>query len=430
MEEVLELASKVSDQAEVYSVEKISDSISFENSKLQDIESGFQAGVCLRIIKDDRLGFAYTCNLLNKEELIRNALDSLKGGVTASFRFPSTKCEKSLNTYDSAIENVSNSDIVYECKRVCEILNQYVKEQINIHAYKGLSTIRLMNTSGTDVSCRYSVYVFNAQLLYPYTSASVNRSIVSKGFLKASDEYVDYLVFMFKNSIKEVRPKTDRLKVLFLPETLYVLIWRLQTATNAMSLYQGISPVADKIGERIFDERLTIYNNPFDDSIPGARLFDDEGVLCRYMPVIEKGVLKNFYYDLYFAEKMNKESTGNGFKGSMFAKPAPTLSHLFIEKGEKSLQELIQMIDYGIIVGEALGAHSGNIPNGDFSIGVSPAIYVENGEIVGHIKDVMVAGNIYDVMKSIVGIENRIYPAPSGFFPSMLFDNINVTFKK
>lgn len=430
MEEVLELASKVADEAEVYSIEKSSDSISFENSKLQDIESGFQAGVCLRIIKDNKLGFAYTCNLIDKNELIKNALDSLKGGVTASFSFPLTKFDRYLNTFDSKIENVSNSDIVDECKRVCEILNQYVKEQINVHAYKGVSTIRLINTSGTDISCKYSAYVFNAQLLYPYTSASVNRSVVSKGFLKASDEYIDYLVFMFKNSLKDVVPKTNKLKVLFLPETLYVLIWRLQTATNAMSLYQGISPIADKIGERIFDEKLTIYNNPLDDSMPGARLFDDEGVLCRNMPIVEKGVLKNFYYDLYFAEKMNQESTGNGFKGSMFAKPAPTLSHLYIEKGDKSLQELIQMIDYGIIVGEALGAHSGNIPNGDFSIGVSPAIYVENGEIVGHIRDVMVAGNIYDIMKSIVDIENRIYPAPSGFFPSMLFDNISVTFKK
>lgn len=47
----------------------------------------------------------------------------------------------------------------------------------------------------------------------------------------------------------------------------------------------------------------------------------------------------------------------------------------------------------------ALGAHSGNIPNGDFSIGLSPGLYVENGEIVGHVKDSMVAGNIYEVMK-------------------------------
>jgi PmbA protein len=258
----------------------------------------------------------------------------------------------------------------------------------------------------------------------------MNRSIVSKGFVEATDEYIDYLVFMFKNSLKDVLPKTERLKVMFLPETLYVLLWRLQTATSAVSLYQNISPIANKVGEKIFDEKITIYNDPLDDSRPGARMFDDEGVMCRRFPIIEKGILKNFYYDLYFAEKLKEESTGNGFKGSIFSKPTPTLNHLFIEKGDKSFYDLIRMMDHGIIIGEALGAHSGNIPNGDFSIGVSPAIYVEKGEVVGHVKDVMVAGNIYDVMKSVIGIEDRLYPAHSGYFPSMLFDNISVTFKR
>lgn len=432
MEKLLEMVLGKVEQAEIYSAETMSDGIYFENSDLQYINSDFQSGLCLRIIKDNKLGFAYTRNLRDgdRNTLINNAIDSLKGCVEASFSFPLTKVDKSLDTYEGSIEKVSNSDIARECKRVCELLSQRVDEQININAYRAISNVRLLNSSGTDISYKSSIYYFNAQLVYPYTSASMNRSIVSKGFVEATDEYIDYLVFMFKNSLKDVLPKTERLKVMFLPETLYVLLWRLQTATSAVSLYQNISPIANKVGEKIFDEKITIYNDPLDDSRPGARMFDDEGVMCRRFHIIEKGILKNFYYDLYFAEKLKKESTGNGFKGSIFSKPTPTLNHLFIEKGDKSFYDLIRMMDHGIIIGEALGAHSGNIPNGDFSIGVSPAIYVEKGEVVGHVKDVMVAGNIYDVMKSVIGIEDRLYPAHSGYFPSMLFDNISVTFKR
>ena len=162
------------------------------------------------------------------------------------------------------------------------------------------------------------------------------------------------------------------MKVLFLPETMYVLMWRLQSATSGLSIYQNISPVAEKIGEKIFDEKLSIYNDPLNDSLPDARAFDDEGTPCSHFPVIENGVLKNFYYDLYFARKLKTSPTGHGFKGSVSSKPAPSLSHLCISPGNTSFSDLLQSIDRGIIIAGALGAHSGNIPNGDFSIGVHP----------------------------------------------------------
>jgi PmbA protein len=90
----------------------------------------------------------------------------------------------------------------------------------------------------------------------------------------------------------------------------------------------------------------------------------------------------------------------------------------------------VQSIDKGIIIAGALGAHSGNIPNGDFSVGVSPGLYIEKGEIVGHVKDAMAAGNIYDILKNIVERENMLHPCSGGNFPSLLFDNITVTVKK
>ena len=84
----------------------------------------------------------------------------------------------------------------------------------------------------------------------------------------------------------------------------------------------------------------------------------------------------------------------------------------------------------GIIIAGALGAHSGNIPNGDFSIGLSPALYVENGEITGHVKDAMAAGNVYDTFNRIAGIEDTAHFSLGGRYPSMLFDDVSITSKK
>ena len=110
-------------------------------------------------------------------------------------------------------------------------------------------------------------------------------------------------------------------------------------------------------------------------------------------------------------------------------KPEPSLQHLLIEPGDLTFGEMIKSIDRGIIVGEALGAHSGNIPNGDYSIGLSPGLYVERGEIVGHVKDAMVAGNIYETLKNVVSIEDAQHFGPSGRYPAILIDNVNVTVK-
>lgn len=430
MVQLLETARKVSDKAEVYSMDSRGDSVSFEDAQLKDINSSMQSGFSLRIIKNNILGFAYTRNLVNREELIRNALDSLKGGVEGLFELPLAKDLPSLNTYDSSIETLTNLEMVEECTRICDLLSRKTKGQINISAYRSISRIRIINTSGTDLSLKSSAYSLNAQILYPYSSASLNRTLVSKTFKKAPDEYLDYLVDTYDRSMKEVVPDGKKMKVLFLPETVYVLTWRLQSATSGLSLYQNISPVAEKIGERIFDEKLSVYNDPLDDSVPGARAFDDEGTPCRRFPVVERGVLRNFYYDLYFARKLKTSPTGHGFKGSISSKPFPSLNRLTISPGNNSFSDLVQSIDRGIIIAGALGAHSGNIPNGDFSIGVSPAIYVEKGEIAGHVKDVMVSGNIYDTLKNIVEIENTLHPCYGGNFPSILFDTVNVTIKK
>jgi PmbA protein len=88
---------------------------------------------------------------------------------------------------------------------------------------------------------------------------------------------------------------------------------------------------------------------------------------------------------------------------------------------------MIKSMDRGVIVGQALGAHSGNIPNGDYSIGLSPGLYVEGGEIVGHMKDTMLAGNIYDTFRNIISIENIQHHGAGGRYPAILVDDVNVT---
>ncbi len=435
MEELLKKAKKLSDKAEVYFREYTYYPISFKNAKLHDIDSTFQSGYSLRIIKDGKLGFAYTRNLTNRDELIHNALDSLKGGVGASYAFPLTKKVAPLNTYDDSLNDVTGAQMVNECTRVCDFLKSKTDGVIACTSSSYIENIRIINSEGTDVSGKNTIHSTYAYIAYPGTGARIYRVHNSKKFEKIPDDVLNRIVEIYTRSSKVVALKSGKMKVCFMPNSMLAFNWRIFSGASGKSIYERISPLADKIGEKIFDEKITIYDDPLNDTYPGARAFDDEGVACEPLTIVENGVLKNFFYDLHYAQKLNTKSTGHGYRTTRWGgdpatlKPAPTLSHMRIKPGHKPLAEIIKSMDSGIVIEGILGAHSGNIPNGDYSVGISSGLYVENGEIVGRIKDAMVAGNIYETFKHVIDISDTLYPCFWGWLPAILFDNVNVATK-
>jgi len=436
MDPLLKLAKQQSDGVEVFSIEQNENSIKFEDGKLKDIQSKIQLGTTLRLIKQGKIGFAYTKNLRNINELIQHALDSMKGGVTAEFDFPRTEKVPTLNSYDPGIQEIDNAKIVNECKRIYEFMENKIKGQLNIAAGTSVTGIQIKNSSGTDLSSKSSSYYISITILYPGSGTGTHRSLAFKNFEKVDDSFLNNLARLHKMGEKEINTAGGPMKALFMPEAMYTIIWRLQSATSGESLYNKQSPLADAIGKKIFDDKITIVSDPLNDEHPEARAFDDEGVACSELLIIDKGVLRNYYYDLRYAVKMKATPSGHGFKAARWGgdtisiKPAPTLDYVTLATGNTEFWKLVQAMDRGIIVCGALGAHSGNIPNGDFSVGVSPGFYVENGEIVGRIKDAMVAGNIYTVMNRVIDIENTNHVAYTGYYPAVLFEEVNVATKK
>lgn len=443
MERLLGMAKKVCDKAEVYSIEGTENLISFKDARFHDIESTFRSGVSLRIIKDSKLGFAYTRNLMNREELLQNALISLKGGVEVNYDFPLTKEIPQLDTYDSSFENLSTAELVEECTRVSDLLKSKIDGEISkMASFTHIEGIRIMNSKGADASTKGAEYGFLVYLTYPGSGLGFWRVFRSKKLQKMPDDIVREMIKLYNLSTNVVEPKGGRMKVMFMPNSMVALYWRILSGTSSKSVYEKISPIADKAREKIFNEKITIYDDPLNDKYPKARSFDDEGVTCRPLTIIENGVLKGFYSDLNYANKLNTESTGHGYRTTenlylrfsadpLTLKPVPALTHMTIKPGDKSFWDLVKSMDRGIIIEGILGAHSGNIPNGDYSVGVCPGLYVEDGEIIGRVKDAMVAGNVYETLKHVIDLGDTLYPSFMGsWVPAVLCDNVSVTTKE
>jgi PmbA protein len=200
--------------------------------------------------------------------------------------------------------------------------------------------------------------------------------------------------------------RSGRMPVLFSPPGALVLALPLMMGLNGKNVYTRNSPMADKAGEKLFDTKITVVDDATLDGRFGSAPYDDEGVAHRRNVLVEKGVLQGFVYDLKTAAQMGVESTGNGSR-SLFRPPSPSPSNLLFEPGETPLAEMLAGIDEGLLVDTALGLGQGNVVSGAFSNTLGLAYKIEKGEIVGRVKDVSIAGDIYELLQDVAAVSRE-----------------------
>jgi PmbA protein len=432
MEKLLEAAKSKGCKAEVFSLREKSVGMSKVNGAVSDVSASIQYGVSLRIIKDGKLGFAYTKNLIDREELVTNAMASLKAGVEAGFDFPAAGSVVFAEDYHEEVESMSFQEMRKSVEQVEELYGGMKEGVLEVGAGCGTSETRILNTSGADLLQKDSSVYAAGTMIYPGTSSGIRNIFYSSSaaspFVPDAQRAVDF----FNSSLPEVEIGDSRMKVLFAPDCMYALTWRLGVATSAKSFYEKVSPLLEKKNRKIVSSLLSFVSDPASDRT-GRRLFDDEGVKTTRYPIIENGVLVATCNNLDYASKMDEQPAGTGFRGGMWGgdkitmTPTPSLSHANFAYGDKSFQEMLAMIDRGVIVYGALGAHSGNILNGDLSIGLNPGLYVENGKVTGRVKDAMMAGNIYEMLSKVIAVENASHYTDSMYTnPAILLGDISV----
>jgi PmbA protein len=144
--------------------------------------------------------------------------------------------------------------------------------------------------------------------------------------------------------------------------------------------------------------------------------------------LIEGGVLKNFYYDLQTAGLAGTNSTGNGYR-SLYSLPGPSLAALIVPAGEAKYGEIVDGIKEGVLIDQVMGAWAGNVLAGDFSANIHLGYKIENGEIVGRVRDTMVAGNVFQALKdSVEALGSETSWVGAGMkTPAILLGNISVS---
>lgn len=171
----------------------------------------------------------------------------------------------------------------------------------------------------------------------------------------------------------------------------------------------------NKLNEKVADERITILSAPFDERILCGQRYTQEGFKAQNYELIKDGVLKSFMLSLYVANKTGLERAKN------------TSYNLIIEGGETPYEEMVKSVKNGIIV----GGFSGGQPsiNGDFSGVAKNSFLIEDGEIKGAVNEVMISGNLAELLNHLIAISRETVENGSGVLPYMAFSNVVIAGK-
>ncbi len=197
----------------------------------------------------------------------------------------------------------------------------------------------------------------------------------------------------------------------------------------ATTMQRGLSLLADKEGTKIASDALTVKECPMLEKALTKIPFDDEGVLTTEKAIIDNGTFATALYDLKSAYKAGRQSTGNGFRAGSAVSEMPT--NLVVEAGEKTLDGLMEEVGEGIMLTDLSGLHAGvNAISGDFSL-LCEGYLIEGGKKGRPVEQITVAGNFYDVIKSIKSVGNDIINLPSGeaefFTPSVYVGELAIS---
>jgi PmbA protein len=277
-------------------------------------------------------------------------------------------------------------------------------------------------------------------------------------------------------ALRVVEPPHGALPVVFTPAGLAPVLLPLEQAFSGKAVLQGISPFAGRVGEQAFDPRFSFTDDAVTPAGPSSRPVDDEGVPSRVTRLVERGVVREFVYDLETAARARAASTGHGRRG-VFGKPGIAYTNLVVGAGPNDVAArlndvgarlndvgarhavpphnsaaplrppgsngmgtrpndspapapfaggLTDGIDDGLVVDDLIGVGQGNVIGGAFSHPVGLAYRVRRGEILGRVKDAAVAGNAYEMLKAIGGFGSDGRWLGSRWAPSVLFEGVSV----
>jgi PmbA protein len=395
----------------------------FEANRLKQLETSQSEGTALRLWRNGRPGLTVAYGSVDPQGMVERSLALSQLNQPE----PVELVANSKPSYPDLGKAVPVKMLIEWGKQAIALIRDVYPDVLcNSDWECDVENTRLINSKGLD--CHYSDTTLSCYMSAEWVRGddflSVADGQTQRGEL---DPYrVAHQILQRLNWAQEnVYTPSSRLPVLFTSKAADMLWGTVQAALNGKQVLEKASPWAERLGQPIVAPTLTLYQDP--QAGPYSCPFDDEGNPTKSLIFIENGILRNFYSDRTTGRQLNTGSTGNGFRPGLGSYPTPGLFNFLIQPGTASLQELIQDMDEGLIIDQILG-ESGGI-SGDFSINIDLGYLVKKGQIIGRVKDTMVAGNVYTALKQIAKLGGDADWNGPCYTPSLIVEGLSTTGK-
>ena len=421
------------EREENLSVETLKDEIS-------SFSSGVTGGICFRCLVNGKMGYA-SGELMTADamaDLVSRAVSNAKC-IDSEDRSEIFSGSLHYETGELPRPKLADASLlrktVLELQKQTYAKNDAVSDGTQSYMMSTVSEVRLCNSKGLDLQNRVGMSAGYVDALVRVGNEAQESYEVAVG--STYDELKHVPQIAVQKALDKIGAQTvesGKYNVVFSGEQFRQFLATFAGIFSAKNAQLGLSLLAGKEGETVAASCVTVTDDPMRAGYAIQTPFDGEGVATYRKNVIENGVLKTLLYDLTTARKADKASTGNGQKRGYASSVSIAPYSFSICAGDRSLDDLLTLAGDGILVTECKGFHAGaNDVTGDFSI-ESAGFRIRNGKKAEPIKSFTVAGNFFDLLKSIHAIGNEVRWSPFGGFttfgsPDLLVMDMSVAGK-
>lgn len=400
------------DELEIYEQLSVSRSLSWFEGKTDTFTTSRVLGISLRAIADGKQAE------MALEQADDETMDEILGSLREQAKAVSSSDVSALRAPEETEEVKSKRHFVKpSVEAIQEALGEIEKKvlaydpriiQMGAAEWVEESTVRrITNSLGLHVE-EEGCY----QFLFAEAAAMDGEEVKTAYKVEIVEDLADYDRDLFVKKLSdELLGKlggrslpTGQYKIILEKDAMTSLFMVMSSMFSGELINKGISPVRDKMGEKIFSELITVVDDPKNTDCLEVANYDDEGCPTRRKELVKDGVFKMALHSTKTAMAAGTESTGNGFKGDYTAPVSVQPKNCMIVPGEKSLEELQEEMGEGLVITDLQGLHAGINPvTTDFSLQCQ-GYYVKDGKKAYGVTLVTVAANYLELMKDVVAV--------------------------
>ncbi|NMB08266.1 MAG: TldD/PmbA family protein [Tissierellia bacterium] len=423
-EKIFESGKDKFEDMEIYIEKTKTIEMSVFNGELDKYNISDTQGMSFRGIHNDKMGYSYT------EKVDESSIDMLVNEAYENGKYIDALEKETIFSGSDKYEEMDNFNKELKSTPLedkIEFFKSLEKEALSLDSrivavsycmYNEVENSKyLINTKGlnlednTNLAYAYLVVVArDGEDTKTGISYVISRDFKDFDYRKMAKEAVDEAL-----SLLGAKPiKSNEYPVVFRNDAFASILGAFSSIFHAENVQKGLSLLKDKIGEEIANKNFTLVDNPFSSEGFNSSTFDDEGTATKYKKIIDKGTLNTYLYNWKSATKDGVESTGNGFRNSYKSSVSTSATNLYVEKGDKSLDEILETVDSGVYITDLQGLHSGLNPvSGDYSLSAH-GYEIENGKIKRPINQITIAGNFFETLMDIEEIGNDLRFSTNG----------------